>query len=406
MATTRISLRAATMMFVIFALFASACGGSGSEDAASDVVAAATDESNDEEAADEGTNEDSGDADGSDSSDSGSGGSPLDEFLGIPSFDPGDPEASQAQFAEQERAREEAVAACMRAEGFEYTPQDNSQFSFFGDEDGEAWGTEEWVKKWGYGITTQSFSQSEVGPDLLGYDDQGFPGSDDFEPEDDPNYVYQNSLSEAEREAYEEALYGEQPDIDFEALTDEEIDAAFQDFEFSGCQNQSFESEAGNQQAFYQEFGDEIEAMYEAMENDPRVLEVQAEVEACVTEKGVEFVSEEDAYEQWEEKLGPIRERMYSQFEDDPLDEASAATMSDEEIQEFYENLPRPEMTDEDKVVLGEMQQEEIAIAIASFECDGGYSNQIELFEDLRVEYEQRFLEENGAALEAFTAAN
>ncbi len=392
------------VVLATFSLVAAACGGSGgSEDAASDSVSTATDDSADSDGdSSESTedSEDSGDAGGSGDGEA----SPLDAFLGVPSFDPSDQAASEAQFAEEERKRQEAIATCMRAEGFEYTPQDPSEFAFFGGDEDIEWGSEEWVRTFGYGVTTQSFSQSEVGPELIGYDDSQF--RDDDGPVD-PNFEYMQSLSEPEQEAYQLALYGQEPEFDPETMTDEEINAIFQDFEFGGCQNQaSEEGDFGKQQAFYQEFGDQINEMYEAMEEDPRVLDAQAKIEACVVDKGVEYIPEEDAYEYFEEQLEPIRSNTYQQFETDPLAEEDAAAMSDEEIEEFYDNLPQPEVSDEDKAILGELQQEEIASAVAAFECGGGFSNQFELFNELRVEYEQRFMDENAAALEAFAAAN
>ncbi len=71
---------------------------------------------------------------------------------------------------------EEVIAACMREEGFEYQPVDQSQFMMFGGPgEGELpWFSPEWVEKYGFGISTQTFPQSEVGPDLVGYDDSQF----------------------------------------------------------------------------------------------------------------------------------------------------------------------------------------------------------------------------------------
>ena len=412
MAPTRFTLRSCAMIFVLLSLFASACGSSGSGDAASDNVATAEDSESDADSSDDAggdSDDDDSNDDGGDTNDSGDiklADSPLDEFLGVPSFDPSDAEASQAQFEEQERARQEAIAACMRAEGFEYTPTDPSQYSFFEDEDGPSWGSKEWVEKFGYGVTTMAFSQSEVGPDLIGYDDSQF-GNGAFDPEDDPNFAYTQSLSEAEQEAYEEALYGDQPEFDPETMTDEEINAVFENHEFTGCQNEGqLEGDFGKQQAFYQEFGDEMDAMYEAMESDPRVLEAEAKIEACVIDKGAEYVSEQDSYEFYEDALEPMRSRLYGQFDDAAISGPDVESMSEEELEEFYNNLPQPELTAEDKVVLAELQQEEITSAVASFECGGGFENQIELFNDLRIDYEQRFLDDNRAALEAFAESN
>lgn len=400
--TSRTKLFLAVLLSL--ALLASACGSGSSGDAAtstdSDSVSTSDADSEGSEGSDGSDSDDSSDADDETASIS-----PISDFLGVPSFDPSNPEESQAIFEQQEREREEAIALCMRAEGFEYTPRDPSEYNFFEDDGGLEWGSDEWVQTYGFGVTTQSFSQSEVGDGLIGYDDSRF---EDFEEEaeEDPNWEYQESLPEAERIAYEETLWGEEPDLDFEAMTEEEINEFYETFEWTGCANVANEDDI--QQQFYTEFGDAMGEMYEAMEADPRIVEAQAKIEECVVGKGVEFVSEQDAWEHWEDQLSPMRDRLYGAFDEPNFggqEDVDFEAMTDEEINDFYESLPQPELTAEDKVLLAELQQEEIAIAVANAECGGGYANQEELYSELLVEYEQRFLEDNAAALEAFQAA-
>ncbi len=59
----------------------------------------------------------------------------------------------------------------MREQGFEYLPIDTTAQQAFWEEQscGDLeWGTDEWTEKYGFGITTQRFSQAQVGPDLVG----------------------------------------------------------------------------------------------------------------------------------------------------------------------------------------------------------------------------------------------
>ena len=327
--------------------------------------------------------------------------SPIDAFLGIPSIDPSDP-AAAAQFEESERQRQEAVAECMQAEGFEYTPVDPAEFSFTGvGADGLVWGTEEWVQKYGFGVTTQAFSQAEVGSEAVGYDNSQFTDGADV---NDPNAAYVASLSADDQEAYRKALSGVQPDFDPATMTDEEIDELFDDPVVSGCSN------AGNdrlaevrQQAFYQEFGGQLDQMWDAIDNDPRILEAAAAVEACVTDQGLPFISEADAYLFFDGRLAPIRERTY---QESAVSAPDVNSLTDEELEEYYDNLPRPEVSDEDLVILGELQAEEIASAVAAFECGGSGADEAELFSELQIEYEQRFLDDNASAIDAFSASN
>ena len=183
--------------------------------------------------------------------------SPIQEFLGV-DFSSFDDEDFEAEFAEQQREAEETIAVCMRELGWEYIPVDQSQFTGdFNDAgpDGLEYGSAEWVAKYGLGITTQAFSQSEVGPDLVGFDDSDFVDSD--EGFVDPNQDYVATLGPAEQDAYFADLHGEQPEFD-ETLTEEEQIARFSDFEPTGCQAEAFEggifgSEAQNQ--FFTDFG-------------------------------------------------------------------------------------------------------------------------------------------------------
>ena len=139
------------------------------------------------------------------------------------------------------REAERLTATCMREQGFEYTPQDVDNGSFFGGiGDDLPYFSDEWVEKYGFGITTQSFPQSQVG-DLVGYNDERgiLNGS---EIPQDPNQEYLETLSEGEREAYEAALWGLPPDFGEGEPTEED----FANFEPSGCQFEAFD-EAFNQ---------------------------------------------------------------------------------------------------------------------------------------------------------------
>lgn len=320
--------------------------------------------------------------------------SPLGEFLGWDTSVDFSSDDAQAEEAEKQRQVEELTAACMREEGFEYTPVDYSQFQGFSDVDEEfPWGSRAWTEKYGFGITTQRFAQSEVGPDLVGYDDSQFESID--EEFVDPNQEYVESLSEAEQQAYYEVLYGEEPEIP-EGATEEEMDAIYQDFQPSGCNNEAFEevydfNGAGGDE-FYNEFGEELDALYERLESDPRVVDYRAQVSACVSEKGFEYTNMESLYEYFESKMTGIG---YQFSEQDPLIEAGLdpTTMTDEAIDEFYQNLNQ--LDDEDRAALTELQAEELGMAAAVDECGGGMLDEQLFMSDIRVEMEQAFLDEN-----------
>ncbi len=322
--------------------------------------------------------------------------SPLAEFLGDDvslAFGDGDQEAAQAAFAEQERERQQVIAECMQREGFEYIPMDTSDFLIFEEADGLEYGSTEWAAKYGFGITTQRFSQEEVGPDLVGYDDSGFRD----QMENDPNSAIVEAMSESEREAYYEALYGGEdsfPTFD-DSLSDEEIEAQLEDFDFqpSGCEGEAYSEDDSNR--FYQDFSDELEEMWERMEADPRIAEAEQKVADCVGEKGFDYTNMEDLYERWEPEMSAIEEDIG--YPGGDLTEEDFAQMSEEELDAIF-NQPRT-IPDDVKARLGELQQEEIAMAVAVDECGGGFENQADLFNEVRVEYEQQFVDDNADRL-------
>jgi len=321
--------------------------------------------------------------------------SPLADFLGQGDFF-SDPEAAQAQWAEEERERQDIIASCMQAQGFEYTPVDYSQFASF-EQDLEDYGSDEWVAEWGFGITTQRFSQQQVGPNLKGWEDQGF--EDEAQEFVDPNQDYIEGLSQEEQDAYYEALYGGDnffPEVD-ESMSEEEQEAIFEDltWEPQGCEGEAFGEDAGF--SFYQDFEDELQDMEKRFEADPRVAERRQEVTSCVADKGLIFTDMDSIYERFEEEIQAMDPYANGDFAepDFGISEEEMAQMSEEELDEFFNDFEfvEPELSDEDKAKLGELQTEEIELAVAVNECGGGFEQEYGQLADIRAEYEQDFLD-------------
>ena len=323
--------------------------------------------------------------------------SPIADFLGIDTSVDFSSDESQAEFIQEQREAEESIATCMRAQGFEYTPVDQSTSMTFGiDSEELAYFSDEWVAKYGFGISTQRFAQSEVGPNLVGFDDSA--GAMEAEEFVDPNQPYVDSLSQPEQDAYYEALYGTQPDIPVDA-TEEEMNEIYANFEPTGCQAES-QSDffAGPEQQFYEQFGTELEAIYERVESDQRVIDYRAEVTACAAEAGFTYTTMGDLYSQFEDKLTGVGPN----WESDPLVDAGLdpLQMTDEEINEFYQSLNV--LDDADRATLAEVQTEEVALAQAVIGCGGGWLNEEVILGDVRVELEQEFLDVNRDRLAEF----
>lgn len=328
-------------MLCALALLASACGG-GSTDS-TDVVA--------------------GD-DASESSDAGTTStssepaevveSPIADLLGIPLGDDG---AAQDYFNDLGRQAEILVAECMLAQGFEYQVVDYSQFdSFDANIDFES---REFAEEYGFGIASDPFGES----------------FEAFEAFEDPNQAFVETLTEGEREAYEMALIGELP----------ESEEDFQSFEPGGCQGEAFEQVFAFGRVF-EEFGDAFEEIEAAFEADPRIVGASTGWAGCMSEAGHSY-SDPDSAE------FDIRQRHSAIVQDSfavpiPLD-----AEEDEVV-----GVPfGPDALDpETQALVDELAVEERSVALASWECN----EPLRAIEDeVRIEYEQRFVDQNGAAI-------
>lgn len=321
--------------------------------------------------------------------------SPLADFLGQ---DTNGFEFDEAAMLEEQRNAERAIVECMAEKGFEYQPQDVEQMMSFSGPPSDEFepGSTEWINKYGFGISTQRFPQSMVG-DLVGMSDEGFMGpGEDFV---DPNAEYVDGLSDGERDAYFEALHGQPPDFGPEGPDEDFV------FEPDGCQFEAFRDGPGgggdsNVRDFYQAFGDEVQALQERIEADGRIVAFNAEVSSCVAEAGMEWTSIRDVYEQFEPRMRELQPQAFSGG--DPFEAAGLdpENMSDRELDEFYMELNR--LDPGQLALLAEIQAEEIALAQEVIACGGGPVNEQVIRNEVRVEYEQAFLDENAEELAEF----
>ncbi len=309
--------------------------------------------------------------------------SPIQQFLGEDGFVGF---GNDDELAQLERQAEEQIVACMKAEGFEYIPADHGiSQAISGDED-LPYGSRAWTEVYGFGVTTQRFPESSVSPEAVGFPDEMIG---DYSEEDDPNAAYLDSLSDSEREAYNAALWGD--DIMFEEPPDEESSevTTMDEYEPSGCQAIAYEEAfgGGGGGGFYEAFGDEIQELYERMESDPRVTEAEQDIEACVSEQGLDYLSATDAWEYFEPKL--------QAFDQGPP-EGSEDWTEDEWIEWQEAQGPTgvgPALTDEQKNELAELQTEEIEMALAAYDCGGSMVAMASLYQEVLTEYETEFLD-------------
>ncbi len=310
----------------------------------------------------------------------------LEDFLGF-GFD--DPEGNAAFAADMERRVQESIASCMAQEGFEYIPAVRPQGLGFVASD-----QEEFARERGFGITT-----------WFGEEDLFSSGDEDWV---DPNAEIVASLSESERDAYREVLYGESTFGDPGASGDVE---SVGDLWGSGCSGKAYEEVFGAMNAVFIELGPQLEELNQRVEADPRFRGAEAGWAGCMADRGFPYDSQEAMFEQVNEEFGRRLEEIvgaenafFDPFAGMSEEEAEAfweEDRSEEEIADFFDQARQEAMAGIDQEALEALQQEERDIAVASFECGEDLNDTVlEVFR----EYEGDFVRENRDVLERLRA--
>ncbi len=299
------------------------------------------------------------------------GGESLQDFIpGMPSFDPSDQAAAAAQARQMEQRVQELVAECMAEQGFEYVP-------YVPNMDGMGFNEADYVDEFGFGMATQVL-----------VDDAEMQRRMEEEMGADPNQAIVEAMTEQERQAYNDALWGPQPEIDPETMSEEEIQAAFENFQPTGCMAEAQDA-VYNQQAameFFNRFGPDLEEQFSRIESDPRIQGLNDQWAACMKDKGYDdFTQPSDAELYIARQLEAIG--VITDLEIGPNGEMMGFGM--EGIQP---DDPR-------RSQIEAIADEEVALAKASLECSKLFA---EVYEEVQREYEQRFIEEHRAELEAF----
>jgi hypothetical protein len=119
-----------------------------------------------------------------------------------------------------------------------------------------------------------------------------------------------------------------------------------------------------------------------------------------VSDKGLSYTDMQTMYEDLEERMQPLYEQAYNEEPTDMPSEEEMASMSEREMQEMF----APKLSDEAKATLGEIQADELELAVAVQECGGNDADRASVYQEVTIEYEERFIEENRAALDAYLA--
>jgi hypothetical protein len=349
--------------------------------------------------------------------------SPLAELLGHDLGRPGDPVAVEQQQLEEEQQRQELIAACMEEKGFEYIPIDAGTLVGLSAVSGPGWGTKAWAETWGFGVTTRWFPQSMLDGDLIGYDD---PRIDDGDRPEDPNAAIVGALDPEQQDAYYAARYG-----DYSGVIDDgsgeglggtggggsgggsgdlggddgsgevggdDLIGSFDGSEYEplGCEGEAYTEVASYDAAssFQAQFESELEAMYTQIDRDPRMVEARQQVADCVAGEGLEHVTAEDYRVGLEPTFTALQQELYPTQD---LTSGEMDQMTREEIDAAFAQTGS--LSPESQAQLADLQAQEIELAVTAYECGEGSTDYQATISEVRVEYEQAFLDEHAEAV-------
>ena len=280
--------------------------------------------------------------------------------------------------------QEELIAECMTTEGFDYTPVDYSSMgggiAYSSDDLDVDWGSREFAEQYGYGATTNPWGEIEEPlPEETG------------EEWVDPNWEYVETMSESEQEAYYLALYGDQSM--FEDFTDEDWETYEWNWEDGGCQgwasNEVYGDMMGSEDSEHEALWDDLSAMWEAAQQDPRLTGAMDQWRACMADAGYPgFVELWDAQEYIYDQTNDIYNSAYS-------DDLDWETMTEADFAAIEEGIQAP---------LAEITDEEIALALIDYDCQESSGYRDAEYE-VNFEYQTEFLATHGAELEAYAAS-
>ena len=181
------------------------------------------------------------------------------------------PQERWRAYAEQQNQLNELIAACMAEQGFDYPVRRINEEVVPTDLDGPAWEPEshDWVSRYGYGLAD-------------------YPGRTELNAEPDPPEEDEPAMSEAEEAAFQEAMFGRQPE-----------EGEPYDWRKAGCRGAAEHQVLGYQawrDAENQPIIDAIDAFYRDVDANAAFAPLDAEWTACMAEQDrPEFAAQRQA---------------------------------------------------------------------------------------------------------------
>ena len=304
--------------------------------------------------------------------------SPLRQYLSAALGGDLSEEEQNRRFEEQRKKEEELVAKCMAKEGFEYKTR-TANVAAYGEEGDWEPESKAWVEKYGYGAVTSLWAERDAEARQSGKNPA------------DPNADYLASLSESERNTYQETLYGKMPDP-----SQMGEDGSFEyRWENAGCRGAAEHEAAANdpwQKDEFKGLRDRMQKLWESMQSSSEMKELDGKWASCMADAGESgFTRQSDASESIYDALMKIDNGTASQGGTDSSEPSASPAPQDK-----ADVAKSPEMK--------ELGKKEIALALKDLSCrektsyrDGQMKIQFAL--------EEKFIAENKAELDAFKAA-
>jgi len=334
--------------------------------------------------------------------------SPIAEALGRVVLD-------EDEIAEQERDAQVLIRECMLALGFEYEVVDTSERTQFRGGGTDDMTELEYVEAYGFGYSTQFEERFEqIGARIAGVG---------------PNDARAAGMSADEAQAYQEALQGSGPfeGVEIDPETRQPIDPEtgeivdrrefLRNFEPSGCQADAYEEVFGTAQRRGPQGGANatidddlrtgIQDLQQAILADSRVVSATDGWSACMTELGYAFASPGDVEQEIADRVRPIEQAVFGTPQEraaqrQAVQEADLASMSEDERIAFLEEVASVDLDAATQLDLEEIQEYELAVARANYDCSTDIDR---AYEEVRIEYEEKFVADNEAAFDAAKAA-
>lgn len=372
--------RALIALCAVLSLFATACGSESATQTTGDSNPAEAETQAVPEAEAQGR----GEADAADSSVPSSETKTLDEYLGSLSRvarGPGGGGGGGADDAAAEQAQVQVeIQRCMQAQGFEYVPEESTGglLQFLAQTD-QGLSAEDFAETKGFGISTR-FDEVLDGDVVLEADSA------------DPNDEYLATLSETEADAWQFALRGAPIERNVQG---QQIDPDTGEVlaggggrrgPTGGCSLEASTIVRGDRSAIdalAEEF-DELDARINA---DPRIAEIARDWASCIRDAGFAYENVDEARTELRQEFRPLIRQIFGRGGGQGQGQADLSDLS---------------LSPEQEVELGQLQDREIAIAVASLECDGGTDAEVAAIE---ARYEAEFVEANRETLESISSS-